>query len=75
MVLVRVGSGGVLHTTGDEDTSEDMEVDVDKELDEHEYAGVVVVVVVGMTHTGRAVFNPRGEASLRKSSEAKSSYM
>ena len=77
MVDVKVVSAGlVLHTTG-EDTKDDMEVEVDRELwDKHGGIAVVGVGVVdGMTHTGRAVFKPRGEASLRKSSLARSSYM
>ena len=74
MVDVKVVSAGlVLHTTGEE-TKDDMEVEVDRELWD-KLGGIAVGVVDGMTHTGRAVFNPRGEASLRKSSLARSSYM
>ena len=62
MVEASVGSAVVLHTTGDDDTRDDMEVDVDKELDEYDRG-----VGVATTQTGRAVFKPRGEASLRKS--------
>ena len=53
-----------------------MEVEVERELEADDKKGVDDDDDDGgMTHTGRAVFKPRGEASFRKSSLDKSSYM